>query len=395
MRCDWKEYELGEVCSRLSSGKNISAKEVYDTNKYPVFGGNGLRGYTDKSNFVGDCAIIGRQGAFCGNVRYFSGEAYMTEHAVVVCANSNNNTRYLSYLLSTMNLGRLSGQSAQPGLSVKTLSKQIIEMPSLDEQQKIAYILSALDNKIELNNKINENLEQQAQAIFKSWFVDFEPWGGVCPEDWEQGTFSKLISSTLGGDWGKETPTGNYSEKVYCIRGADIPDVKSGNKGKMPERFILPKNYENKKLKSNDIVVEISGGSPTQSTGRVAMISDALLGRYDKGMVCTNFCRAIKPVDGYSSFIYCYWQYLYNLNVFFTYENGTTGIKNLDIAGFLENEAIIIPDVESVQKFDSFCKSVFKQIFSNGLENEKLSTIRDNLLPKLMSGEIDVSDIDI
>lgn len=76
----YTQYTLGDVCSRLSSGKSISASEVTDKGLFPVYGGNGLRGYTDKSNFTGECAIIGRQGAFCGNVHYFSGEAYMTEH---------------------------------------------------------------------------------------------------------------------------------------------------------------------------------------------------------------------------------------------------------------------------------------------------------------------------
>ena len=155
---EYKQYELAQVCTRLSSGKGISASQVFSDGKYPVFGGNGLRGFTDHSNFQGDCAIIGRQGAFCGNVRYFCGEAYMTEHAVVVCANDENNTRYLAYLLSQMNLGRLSGQSAQPGLSVKTLAKQIVELPSLEVQNRAVAVLSSLDSKIELNEKINDNL---------------------------------------------------------------------------------------------------------------------------------------------------------------------------------------------------------------------------------------------
>ena len=155
---EWKTYELSEVCSRLKSGKNIKAAHISDAGNVPVYGGNGLRGYTDKANFEGECAIIGRQGAYCGNVRFFSGKAYMTEHAVVVCGNEKSNTRFLAYLLSTMNLGRLSGQSAQPGLSVKTLGAQTITLPPVEVQDKYARLLASLDEKIRLNEEVNENL---------------------------------------------------------------------------------------------------------------------------------------------------------------------------------------------------------------------------------------------
>lgn len=191
---EWKEYELNQICSRLSSGKGLPAKKISDSGKYPVYGGNGLRGYTETANFEGDCAIIGRQGAYCGNVRYFSGTAYMTEHAVVTCANENNNTRYLSYLLSTMNLGRLSGQSAQPGLSVKTLGKQVVKVPPLTIQNKIVSILAALDTKIEDNEKINKNLERQAQAIYTEMFItNADP-------TWSLGHLSDLITVKYGKD---------------------------------------------------------------------------------------------------------------------------------------------------------------------------------------------------
>lgn len=383
-------YKLGQVCSRLSSGKSISSKLISSKGTFPVYGGNGLRGYTEKYNFDGECAIVGRQGAFCGNVRFFSGKAYMTEHAIVVCADDKNDTRYLAYLLSSLHLGRLSGQSAQPGLSVKVLSRQEIDLPDLECQKKVSMVLSLLEKKISLNEMINRNLSEQAQAVFKEWFVDN-------PESakWKQGTFSDLVISTLGGDWGKEEKEGNYTEQVYCVRGADIPEVKEGNKGKMPTRFILPKNYAAKQLVAGDIVVEISGGSPTQSTGRVASISQSLLDRYDKGMVCTNFCRAIKPKDGYSMFIYYYWQYLYERGIFFLYENGTTGIKNLDIKGFLENEEIIIPPKDLVDKFDALCQTIFNEIFKNGISTEKLAETRDALLPRLMSGELDASELEL
>lgn len=275
-------------------------------------------------------------------------------------------------------------------VTIADIKRMSVVIPSLDVQREMVSYIKPIDDKIELNNEINNNLEQQAQAIFKEWFIDNPE-----NENWSNGTFSELIQSTLSGDWGKEAPTGNNTEKVYCVRGADIPEVRAGNKGKMPTRYILPKNYASKKLTAGDIVVEISGGSPTQSTGRCTAISESLLNRYDSGMVCTNFCRAIKPLSGYSMFIYYYWQYLYDKGVFFSYENGTTGIKNLDISGFLGTEPIIIPPKEKVLAFDDYCQTVFDRIFANGKESEQLSQLRDTLLPKLMSGELDVSDIEI
>lgn len=154
----FRHFLLSEVCSRLSSGKSIPSDEILPEGTIPVYGGNGIRGYTNKGNFQGECAIIGRQGAFCGNVKYYSGKAYMTEHAVVVCANKNHNTRYLAYLLSTMHLGRLSGQSAQPGLSVKTLGNQLVAMPSKERQDRVVSVLSSIEGKIAKNCEINHNL---------------------------------------------------------------------------------------------------------------------------------------------------------------------------------------------------------------------------------------------
>ena len=399
---EWKEYKLEEVCSRLRSGKGIKSDCISNIGLFPVIGGNGMRGYTNKSNFKGECAVIGRQGANCGNVRFFMGEAYMTEHAVVAVGNELADSYFLARLLSLMHLGNLSAQSAQPGLSIQTLSKQIIRLPSISYQREISTVLKSLDDKIELNRRINDNLEQQAQALFKSWFVDFEPFKegkfvdselGMIPEGWRIGTLNELIISTLGGDWGKEDAIGNYVKKVSCIRGADIPEIRQGNRGNMPTRFILNKNFLNKALKAEDLVVEISGGSPTQSTGRICQISDTLLKKYDDVVICTNFCRAIKTKHPYSQFIYYLWGYLYKRGVMFLYENGTTGIKNLDINGLLEKEIIVIPDENTVHKYTGLCNLFSQIVQSNGYESERLVKLRDTLLPKLMSGELKINDI--
>lgn len=310
-----------------------------------------------------------------------------------VIPNENIDCLFLYYLLkfNKDKIEAMGSGTTFKEVSGSTMRNIEVTIPeSRDVQKKIAAILDSIDSKIENNQNMNDNLQQQALALFKEWFIDNPDFSS-----WHEGTFSDLVERTISGDWGKDVPSGNNTEMVYCIRGADIPEVRAGNKGKMPTRYILPKNYAVKKLVDGDIVVEISGGSPAQSTGRAAAISTALLDRYNKGMVCTNFCKALKPIAGYSMYVYHYWQYLYDTGVFFSFENGTTGIKNLDIHGFIETEPIVIAPKELVEHFDTVCQSIFAQVYANGLENEQLASIRDALLPKLMSGEIDVSNIQI
>lgn len=153
------KVSLKSLCKRFSSGDRIETSKVKTTGKYPVFGGNGIRGYADIYNFDGRCAIIGRQGANCGNVKYYCGKAFMTEHAIIVETNEYNDIGYLAYKMSLMDLGRYQGQSAQPGLSVKTISELPIEVPKLNVQRKIWIILNNIDQKIYNNNQINNNLD--------------------------------------------------------------------------------------------------------------------------------------------------------------------------------------------------------------------------------------------
>lgn len=150
---------LKTLCKRFSSGDRIDSNQIKGDGKYPVFGGNGIRGYADIYNFDGRCAIIGRQGANCGNVKYYYGKAFMTEHAIVVESNEYNDIGYLAYRMSLMDLGRYQGQSAQPGLSVKTISELPIEVPKLNIQRKIWKVLDSLDQKIDNNTQINNNLD--------------------------------------------------------------------------------------------------------------------------------------------------------------------------------------------------------------------------------------------
>ena len=215
------------------------------------------------------------------------------------------------------------------------------------------------------------------------------------PKLWNIGHFNDIIKEVIAGDWGKSEIEGNYTKKTFCIRGTDIPDLKENFVSTIPIRYILQKNFNKKHLIDNSVVIEISGGSPSQSTGRTLFITNNLLNQYNHDLICTNFCKSILTEEEYSYFVYFYLNYLYDRNVMFAYENGTTGIKNFDFKSFFNNFPIIIPVKEELVTFNKICELFFDKIYKNIDEMNKLSHIKNILLPKLMSGEIDVSNIKI
>ena len=167
----WEQRKLGELCSEFKSGDFIRADDIAETGSYPVFGGNGLRGYTDRYNHDGDFALIGRQGALCGNMNFSSGKAYFTEHAVAVKADKSNDTRFLFYCFGTMNLGQYSGQSAQPGLAVGNLVELETMVPTKAEQECISASLTALDTLITLHQRKLEKLQAIKRSMLEKMFV--------------------------------------------------------------------------------------------------------------------------------------------------------------------------------------------------------------------------------
>ena len=156
---------INEICSEFKSGKNIKADSISENGEYPVFGGNGLRGYTASYNHEGLYVLIGRQGALCGNVRSVNGKTYITEHAIAAAGNERSNTSFLHYLFIKMNLGQYSDQSAQPGLAVNKLLKLEVSLPPISEQKKIAKLLSLLDEHITTQNKIINKLQSLIKGI--------------------------------------------------------------------------------------------------------------------------------------------------------------------------------------------------------------------------------------
>ena len=189
---------------------------------YPVYGGNGLRGFTESYNHDGDYILIGRQGALCGNIRKVTGKTYVTEHAIAVCASKENEMKFLQYLFQKMKLGQYSDQSAQPGLAVNKLLRLNINVPSKIEQAKIAKILSLIDERIITQNKIIEKYESLIQAICETLIESEQHKVELSFND-----FGKPYSGLSGKsaeDFGNGWPYITYMN-VYQNQIIDITDV--------------------------------------------------------------------------------------------------------------------------------------------------------------------------
>lgn len=337
--------------------------------------------------------------------------ARVNQHVSIIRANQKIDADYLMYYLLfrkeyLLTISRVGGTR-------NALTKEAIENITIridEDDKKIASVLSALDDKIELNNKINTELEAMAKTLYDYWFVQFEfpnpdgkPYkssGGrmifnetlkrEIPEGWEVSVFNDWIKNTKTGDWGKDKIEGNYTERVYCVRGADINGLNGKGEVKAPERFIL-KNNLSKKLEPNDFIIEISGGSPTQSTARIAHLTKESFTRFDTDVVCSNFCKAVTLKDDIFAFNFQQeWQRLYEAGIFFGYEGKTSGIKNFQFDSFMESYYIVRPDKELAKKFNAVASDLEKKRQSNLKQNQELATLRDWLLPMLMNGQVKV-----
>ena len=167
----WSVKTLADLCCEFRSGRNISASLIHETGDYPVYGGNGIRGYCDQFSHTGEYVVVGRQGALCGNVRLIHGKNYLSEHAIAVRANEENETKFLLYLLDYMKLGQYSDQGAQPGLAVNKLLRLKCAVPDKETQSKIAQFLMSYDMQISTQEKMLSLLISQRRAFFQQLFI--------------------------------------------------------------------------------------------------------------------------------------------------------------------------------------------------------------------------------
>lgn len=347
--------------------------------------------------------------------------ARVNQHVAIIRPNpAKLDPRFLRYVLISPKMQQVLLNLASAGATRNALTKGMIEsleipFPYIEKQRAIADILGCLDDKIELNRHISKTLEEIANTLFKSWFIDFdpvkakaaerEPEGlspeiaklfpdsfvdsslGKIPKGWKAVQFGKLLSNTLGGDWGDENVNLDNSVMVAVLRGTDIPKIKKLTKSDIPIRFISNSSVAKRKLQNGDIVIEISGGTKSQPTGRSTYINENLLKWFDCPIIPASFCRLFRPITPeYSLFLSCYLNYIYSIGKTWSYQNQSTGISNFQTTIFLEKESLAFPNKELLNTFNSIINPFFHKISLK--ENLILDEIKKLLLPKLISGFI-------
>src|SRR5690625_2934715 len=260
---DWEVVRLGEICSHFRSGKGITSKNILEVGKYPVYGGNGLRGYTESYTHKGKYILIGRQGALCGNIQVVQGEQYISEHAIAVQTNENNHLEFLGKKLDYYNLNRLSESSAQPGLAVNKLVRLRLPIPPLPEQKAIADCLSTWDRGIDKLTALIDAKKEQKKGLMQKLLTGslrlHSATGEPFNEEWKEvrlGEIGKTINGLTGKnkkDFGEGSPFVTYL------------NVYNNNKITNKTEFDLVKINKNEKqtcLKFGDIIFTTSSETP-------------------------------------------------------------------------------------------------------------------------------------
>lgn len=374
MKEDWKECKLGEIVEMNpteSIKKGTISKKIgmdllqpfcrsissFTTEAYS--GGAKFRNKDTIMARITPCLENGKTAMV--NILDDNEIGFGSTEYIVFRAKNNISDPYFIYYLITSSLIRepaiksMVGSSGRQRVQTDVVANLSINLPPLATQQKIAKILSSLDDKIELNNKINDNLEQQAQSIFKCWFVDFEPFGGKMPEGWRVGKLSEIIRIKYGKDH-KKLKDGNY------------PVYGSGGIMRYVDKFLYDKE---------SVLIPRKG-----TLNNVFYINEPFWS------VDTMFYTEMTK-ENLAKFVYFFvkGKDLISMNAGSAVPSMTTEILNA--------MEVVIPNEEWLLKFETIVSPMFKQIKQCVIENQNLASLRDTLLPKLVSGEIDVESVTI
>lgn len=385
---EWKEYKLGNVCEVLN-GRAYKQEELLNKGKYPVLRvGNIFQGnnwyYSDlelpenKYCNKGDLLYAWS----CGFAPYIweGNKTIYHYHIWKLIENKNVLNRKFLYYYLIINTKRFIGGihgSVMVHLTKKDMENQILKLPSLPTQQKIANILSSLDDKIEVNRRINEQLEELAGALFKSWFVDFEPFKDGEFVESELVKLGSVINTTSGG-----TPSRKHMEYY------------SGNHGWVKSKelngtFII----DTEETITDDAIAKSSAKLLPEKSILIAMYG-ATVGQYavlSKPMTCNQAVCALLPNDDYPyTFLF-----MFAKNKKDELINKAVGSAQQNISQILIKDLDISNDTKKIKEYHKIVGPAFEIILKNQQEIHHLTTLRDTLLPKLMSGEIDVNEVKI
>ena len=383
MKCE--TFRFDEVTINFDRKRiPLSAKQRSERQgNYRYYGAQGVIDYVNDYIFDGTYLLIAEDGENLKSkkqniAQVAKGKFWVNNHAHIVQTNELCDLQYLHYLINSMDLSGYITGSAQPKLSQANLNAVTLQLPFIDEQKKIVAILGSLDDKIELNNKINENLQQQAAAIFRSWFVDCVPFGGTAPDEWENVTLegiTALVSRGITPKYADDTDQIVINQK--CIRNHMI-DLSFA-------RIHRPKVINDKWLRFGDLLINSTGDG---TLGRAAQVWFQ-----PHNLTVDSHVTIVRPAAENMTFYIGLWGTQHEREIE-SLHTGSTGQTELprDRVKALE---LLLPDKETLNRFNALIAPMAATIVSNQEENNRLVSIRDALLPRLMSGEIDVSAIQI
>ena len=375
---EWKDVRLGDILN-FRRGHDLPHSAMKPGN-IPVAGSNGVIGYHDTATPIKPILTIGRS----GNVGkpYFYEEAWAHNTTLYVDDFKGNDPKFLYYLCQTMPFANFGGGSAVPTLNRNHIHPLETKIPvKVEDQRRIASILSSLDRKIELNNKINADLEEMAQAIFKNWFVDFEPFKdgkfvnselGMIPEGWKVGRLTE-IASYMNGLAMQKFPPKNNEDSLPVLK---IKELGQGFCGTDSDRCSC--NIKNEcKIHNGDVIFSWSG----------TLLVDVWCGG-DCGL---NQHLFKVTSEDYPKWFYYYWT-KHHLQEFIHIAKDKAVTMGHIKRGHLDEALVAIPDNDSMQKANELFEPILSKMIALRLESSRLSLLRDTLLPRLMSGEIEVPE---
>ena len=394
-------YKLSDLCEILDAKrKPLSAlQRAKKQGIYPYYGAQGIIDHLDEYLLDGEYLLVAEDGAKLETrnqpiANIAKGKIWVNNHAHVLGSNGKCPLNLLGFILNNMNISPYVTGCAQPKLNQENLRNIEIELPS--HIDSIASILSSLDRKIELNNKINADLEEMAQAIFKNWFVDFEPFKdskfvdselGMIPEGWKVSQIADIPHILETG----KRPKGGAVEKGIPSVGAEhVKGMCAYDYSKT--KYInceFAAKLKTGKINGYELMIYKDGGKPGYFIPNFSIFGEG----YPFENCYLNEHVFKLDFDGNKEFnIFCY--FFFKTEQIMSYFNAQgakaaiPGINKKDV----ENIYIFSPDNESVIKFGEFAYPLFKQMLKNAIENRTLSLLRDTLLPRLMSGELEVPE---